>query len=229
MRRTEQERDRSNTLAAAWRWSSAACFLGLAGCNPTTFENPPLTEAPCDPQLVGEWKSIAEPEKHLAAGEMSLQIDKRCSLSMSGPASDREKQPGPMSLHLGVDGTTRYAWIGDSDRARTDDPSKPNGSAPGEKSRPDPKAGFVVIRYEVASNELRVYNVDGIATAHHVLDGLLTGTIEKRCMAKDVCILSVSTRIDGQVTPEQFRSDIVFESKPSWRFAKPLETTEKHP
>ena len=185
----------------AVRWLIPALILGLAGCEATTFEKPPVAELACDAQLVGDWLSVADPGSNDTPGEVELQIDQACHLSMIEHKKDGDVGGDATALHIGRDGSQRYFWI-DADWA----------FKRAQSTEPAPAGDVYLLRYEISGRELQLHTADNRAIAHRILDDKLHGEVHKTES-------TLVNRLTGTVTPEQLRSMVTFDTK-SARFTR---------
>ena len=178
-----------------------ALLLSLAGCEATTFEKPPLTEAACDPQLVGDWLTAPDPGSSDAPGEGELQIDKACKLIAIDHKPDKLVRSDPAQLHIGHVGTQNYLWVDSAWAFRF-----------AQSDRPTPTGDVTLLRYDAHDNALALSMTDDRAVAHKIIDGVIEGDVRK---ANGVLL----NRLTGELTPEQLRDKIVFTAKPA-RFTR---------
>ncbi|MEO8742782.1 MAG: hypothetical protein ABI365_06280 [Lysobacteraceae bacterium] len=177
-------------------------LASLIGCDATTFQKPPLAEAACDPQLVGDWLTVPDPGSHEAGGEGELQIDKTCQLIVIDHKQDKTRAEqanasDPTQLHVGHDGTQGYFWVDSAWAFHF------------AQSDLQPPAGDVtVLRYGISGDDLSLSLTDDRAIAHHLIDGNLQGDVRKI----DTTVLN---RITGTLAPGQLRDQIAFSDKPA--------------
>ena len=185
------------------RWIPPMLLLAsLIGCEATTFQKPPLAEAACDPQLVGDWLTVPDPGTSEVAGEGELQIDKTCRLividhKQDKTRADQANASDPTQLHVGHDGTQGYFWVDSAWAFRF--------------ARSDllPPAGDVtVLRYGISGDDLSLSLTDDRAIAHHLIDSNLQGDVRKI----DNTVLN---RITGTLAAGQLRDQITFSNKPA--------------
>jgi len=189
-------------------------LLGLASCEVTTFQNPPVAELACDSRLVGDWLSIADPDhSDDPPGELELQIDKMCNLSIIEHNKDGDKHHDATPMHVGRDGAQDYAWLdykslseslfhGDNLRRK----APPNATTAHNDDPIVPAGDLYVLRYSVHDKDLQFQQTDNHAIAHCIIDGKLDGNVTRT----DTALVN---RITDKVTPEQLRSYVVFDSK----------------
>lgn len=140
----------------------------LAGCQATSFEQPPLAALPCDPELVGSWLSRPESEKE-RPGEIVLDIGADCRLGLTEKRRDGSVRRTDTQLQVGRSSEQRYAWLpADWDWLQFE---PPDGRARGD---------VFVLRYAVQGRELELWLVDSKAVAHLAIDGRLRADVEKR-------------------------------------------------
>lgn len=178
-----------------------ALVVGLAGCEATTFQNPPVAEATCDPQLVGDWLSVPDSGSNDTPGEAELQVDNTCSLTMIDHKKDKVVRSDPTRLHVGHDGTQGYVWVDAAWAFHV-----------AESSEPTPAGDFSVLRYSASDKELLLSMTSDRLIAHRIIDSELQGDIHKT----EGMLLN---RLTGTVTAEQLRSKVSFNDKPA-RFAR---------
>ncbi|MEO8742567.1 MAG: hypothetical protein ABI365_05165 [Lysobacteraceae bacterium] len=177
-------------------------LASLLGCEATTFQKPPLAEASCDTQLVGDWLTVPDAGTSDAPGEGELQIDKTCQLividhKQDKTHADQANASDPTQLHVGHDGTHGYIWVDSAwafGFARSD--LKP------------PTGDVTVLRYGISGDDLSLSLTDDRAIAHHLIDGNLKGDVRKI----DNTVLN---RITGTLALGQLRDQIVFSDKPA--------------
>jgi len=218
-------------MNSAHALAAALLLLGLASCEVTTFQNPPVAELACDARLVGDWFSVPDSDhSDDTPGELELKIDKTCNVSIIEHNKDGDKRHDPEALHVGRDGAQDYAWLdyqvlskalfnGDNlgHKAPPNTPASASASASASDSDdPVVPAGDVyVMRYSVHDKDLQILQPDNHAIAHRIIDGKLSGEVSK----KDHTLLN---RLTDKVTPEQLQDDVVFDPKP-------LQFTRDHP
>jgi hypothetical protein len=175
--------------------------LGLAGCEATTFEKPPIAEVACDAQLVGDWLSVADSGTNDTPGEVELQIDKACHLSLIEHKKDGDVGGEATELHIGRNGSQNYFWLDAAWAFKR-----------AQSTEPAPAGDVYVLRYNISGKELQLRTANNRLIAHRILDDKLHGEVHK----------SESTlvnRLTGTVTPAQLRSMITFDTKPA-RFTR---------
>jgi len=175
--------------------------LGLAGCEATTFEKPPLAELACSAELAGDWLSVADSNSNDTPGEVELQIDKTCRLSLIEHKKDGNVGGDPTMLHFGRDGTQRYFWIDAGWAFKR-----------AQSTEPAPAGDVYLLRYDISGRELQLRTANDRVVAHRILDDKLHGEVHKTES-------TLVNRVTGTVTPEQLRSMIAFDSKPA-RFTR---------
>ncbi|HEV2607993.1 MAG TPA: hypothetical protein VGT79_08420 [Xanthomonadaceae bacterium] len=185
----------------AIRWMMPALVLGLAGCEATTFEKPPVAELACDAQLVGDWLSVADSGSNDTPGEVELQIDKTCHLSLIEHKKDGDVGGDATVLHVGRDGPQNYFWLDAAWAFKR-----------AQSTEPAPAGDVYVLRYNISGKELQLRTANDRAIAHHILDDKLHGEVHKTES-------TLVNRLTGSVTPEQLRSMIAFDTKPA-RFTR---------
>lgn len=185
----------------AIHWLMSMCVLGLAGCEATTFEKPPVAELACDAQLVGDWLSVADSDSNDTPGEVELQIDKSCRLSLIEHKKDGDVGGDPTTLHIGRVGPQHYFWIDAAWAFRR-----------AQSTEPAPAGDVYLLRYDIDGKELRLHTADDRAVAHHILDDKLNGEVHKTES-------TLVNRVTGTVTEEQLRTMIAFDTKPA-RFTR---------
>ncbi|MBS0213338.1 MAG: hypothetical protein JSR26_09210 [Proteobacteria bacterium] len=114
-----------------------------------------------------------------------------------------------------------------SSSAPTAASTAPSASIP---SKPDEARtkDYLLLRYRVDAKGLRFFEVDADATARRLLGAPVAATITRHVYGIDDhrSIARTSVRIDGALTPEQFRATIVFSVTPTYQFrAAPAEST----
>jgi hypothetical protein len=177
--------------------AAAVVLLALAGCEATTFQNPPVAEQACDPQLVGDWLSVADSKDNDTPGEVELEIDKTCSLSIVEHKKDGDVGGDATTLHVGRDGAQEYFWLD----ARW-------AFKRAQSTQPAPAGDVYMLRYVIRNNDLQLYTIDDHAVAHRILNDELKGEVHKTEG-------TLVNRLTGTVTPHQLRSEIRFENKPA--------------
>jgi hypothetical protein len=185
----------------AMRWLQLAMLVGLAGCEATTFQNPPLAESACDARLVGDWLSVADSDSNDTPGEVELQIDKACSLSMIEHKKNGDEGGDATLLHVGRDGAQDYFWLDATWAFKR-----------AQSNQPAPAGDVYVLRYVVRDKEMQLYTIDDRAVAHRILDDELKGEVHK---TENTLV----NRLTGAVTVEQLRGKIAFAAKPA-RFTR---------
>lgn len=176
---------------------AVAVLLALAGCEATTFQNPPLAEQACDPQLNGDWLSVADSKDNDTPGEVELQIDKTCSLALVEHKKDGDARGDITMLHVGRDGAQGYFWLDATWAFKR-----------AQSTEPAPAGDVYVLRYVLHDNDLQLYTIDDRAIAHRILNEELKGEVHKTES-------TLVNRLTGTVTPQQLRSGITFENKPA--------------
>ncbi len=181
-------------------------LASLIGCEATTFEKPPLAEAVCDRQLIGDWLTVADPGSNDTAGEGELQIDKTCRLIAIDHKQDKTgakttQTSDATKLHVGHDGAQRYIWVYAAWAFRF-----------AQSDQASPAGDITVLRYAIDVDQLALSMTNDRAIAHHIIDGDLQGDLHKVDGA-------LFNRLTGVVTPEQLRSKVAFKNKPA-RFSR---------
>ena len=143
-----------------------ACGL-LAACEATTFEHAPLAALPCDPALVGHWAS--EGEGHDKDGEMVLQIDAACALTVVEHKADGPRTGEATALHLGRHGNHDYAWVDAGWMMRRFD-----------EDHRFPEGDVFLMRYRRQGDRLELWSTDDKAIAHAIIDDDLDGEVLAR-------------------------------------------------
>lgn len=169
----------------------------LAGCQATTFQNPPVAELACDSQLVGNWFSVADSDSNDTPGEVELRIDKACSLSMIEHKKDGDVSGDTTKLHVGRDGAQDYFWLDAAWAFKR-----------AQSTEPAPAGDVYVLRYAIRDKELQLFSIDDRAIAHRILDDELKGEVHKTEG-------TLVNRLTGTVSPEQLHGKIAFVGKPA--------------
>ena len=177
--------------------AAAVVLLVLAGCEATTFQNPPLAEQACDPQLNGDWLSVADSKDNDTPGEVELQIDKTCNLALVEHKKDGDVRGDITTLHVGRDSAQGYFWLDATWAFKR-----------AQSTEPAPANDVYVLRYTIHGNDLQLYTIDDRAIAHRILNEELKGEVHKTES-------TLVNRLTGTVTPQQLRSGITFEDKPA--------------
>jgi hypothetical protein len=172
-------------------------LVGLAGCEATTFEKPPLAETSCDPQLVGDWLTVADPGSSDMPGEGELRIDKSCMLIAIDHKLDKPVTSDTIQLHIGHDGAQKYLWVDSAWAFRF-----------AQSDEPAPAGDVTVLRYDLQGKDLTLNMTDDRAIAHRIIDGDLQGDVHE----SDGVLLN---RLTGKLTPEQLREKVAFSDKPA--------------
>lgn len=183
------------------RWLTTILLLSLYGCEATTFERPPVAELACPSQLAGDWLSVADSTSNDILGEVELQIDRSCNLSIIEHKKDGDVGGATTLVHVGRDGSQNYLWLDATwafQRAQS--------------TRPAPPGDVYVLIYSVDGKELRLFAADDRAIAHRILDDQLKGEVHKTES-------SLVNRLTGNMTAEQLRTRIAFTAKPA-RFTR---------
>ena len=183
------------------RGSSLTLLVILAGCQATTFQNPPVAERACDSQLVGDWFSVADSDSNDTPGEVELRIDRTCGLSMIEHKKDGDVGGDATKLHVGRDGAQGYFWLDAAWAFKR-----------AQSSEPPPAGDVYLLRYAIRGKELQLNTADDRAIAHRILNDELKGDVHKTEG-------TLVNRLTGTVSAEQLHDKIVFDSKPA-RFAR---------
>ena len=183
-------------------------IASLIGCEATTFQKPPLTEAGCDPQLVGDWLTVPDPGTNEAPGEGELQIDKTCKLIAIDHKQDKTETKDPTQLHVGHDGTQAYAWVDSAWAFRF-----------AQSDQKAPPGDVTLLRYVIHADELSFSPTDSRAIAHRIIDGDLQGDVRKL----DGVLLN---RVTGTLTPEELRAKVAFHNDPTRFVRHPTKATK---
>jgi hypothetical protein len=182
------------------RWLSLALLVGLAGCEATTFQNPPLAEGACDATLTGDWLSVADSKSNDTPGEVELKIDNACSLLLIEHKKDGDVSGDATKLHVGRDGSQEYFWIDATWAFKR-----------AQSTEPAPVGDAYLLRYAIRGKELQLFTIDDRSVAHRILDDKLKGEVHKTES-------TLVNRLTGSVTSEQLRS-IAFDASPA-RFTR---------
>ena len=182
------------------RWLPFA-LVGLSGCAATTFQKPPVAEVGCNAQLVGDWLSVADSGSNDAPGEVELQIDKTCNLSLTEHKKDGDVSGDATMLHIGRDGAQDYFWLDATWAFKR-----------AQSTEPAPAGDVYLLRYSFLGKELQLRTANDRAIAHRILDDKLHGEVHKTES-------TLVNRLTGAVTPEQLRGMVTFDTKPA-RFAR---------
>lgn len=181
--------------------AAAVVLLALAGCEATTFQNPPLAEQACNQQLSGDWLSVADSKSNDTPGEVELQIDKTCSLSIVEHKKGGDVGGDATILHVGRDGGQDYFWLNAAWAFKR-----------AQSTEPAPAGDVYLLRYAIRGNDLQLYTIDDRAVAHRILSDELKGEVHKTES-------TLVNRLTGTVTPRQLHGDIRFDNKPA-RFTR---------
>lgn len=158
------------------------CCMLLATCEATTFEHPPVAALPCDPGLAGHWASEGEGEDK--DGEIVLQIDADCRLSVLEQKTDGPRTGEPTALHLGRHGRHSYAWVDAAWMMRRFD-----------EDHQFPAGDVFLVRYRRQGDHLDLWSTDDKAVARAIIDDRLEGEV----LAKDNELFN---RLTGTQEPE---------------------------
>jgi hypothetical protein len=149
------------------------CFallaLALAGCQRTSFENPPAADAGCDPDLVGEWRS--EGDRRSEDGELIAVIGPACDLVTVEHRTDGERRSPSTTLHTGRAGGVRYLWV---------DTGWANASFEVDAHAIDRPGDIYLYAYTISRDVLRVAAPPHRALAHRVIDKDIPGEVSMR-------------------------------------------------
>jgi hypothetical protein len=176
-------------------------LIVLAGCQATTFQNPPVAELSCDSKLIGNWFSVADSDSNDTPGEVELRIDKTCSLSMIEHKKDGDVGGDATMLHIGRDGAQDYFWLDATWAFKR-----------AQSTEPAPAGDVYLLRYVIRDKELQLNTADDRAIAHRILDEELKGEVHKTEG-------TLVNRLTGTVSMEQLRDKITFDNKPA-RFTR---------
>ena len=143
-----------------------ACLL-LAACEATTFETAPVAALPCDPTLAGDWSSVGDQGE--VDGEVVLQIDGDCRLSVIEHKADGPHTGEATALHLGRHGGHRYAWVDAGWMMQRFD-----------EDHRFPEGDVIVLRYRQQGDRLELWSTDDRAVAHAIIDDKLDGEVLAR-------------------------------------------------
>ncbi len=142
------------------------CVL-LAACEATTFEHAPIAALPCDSTLAGHWASEGEGDDK--DGEMVLQIDASCQLSVLEQKADGPRTGEPTALHLGRHGKHHYAWVDAGWMMRRFD-----------EDHRFPEGDVFLVRYLRQGDRLEIWATDDKPVAHAIIDDTLEGEVLAR-------------------------------------------------
>jgi hypothetical protein len=171
-------------------------LIVLAGCQATTFQNPPVAELACDSQLVGNWYSVADSDSNDTPGEVELRIDKTCSLLMIEHKKDGDVSGDATKLHVGRDDAQDYFWLDATWAFKR-----------AQSTEPAPAGDVYVLRYAIRDKELQLLGIDNRAVAHRILDEELKGEVHKTEG-------TLVNRLTGTVSTQQLHDKIAFGGKP---------------
>ena len=140
------------------------CCLLLSACEATTFEKAPIAALPCDPALAGHWASEGEGDDK--DGEIVLQIDAACQLSVLEQKADGPRTGEATALHLGRHGRHHYAWVDAGWMMRRFD-----------EDHQFPAGDVYLVRYRRQGDRLELWSIDDKAVAHAIIDDRLDGEV----------------------------------------------------
>ena len=151
---------------------AALALLGLAGCSATRFESPPGDALDsCDTRWRGLWIARDDDGK---LEDTAIEVDAGCRLLLH----DQAERGGPVkAVHV----PGNFARVARKDYVVVSDlalkPVYEFGPVPGVAAQPDKT--FVLLRYEIRGDRLRLYDIDDDAVARLVLARKIDGTMLK--------------------------------------------------
>lgn len=226
--------------------SSIALALLLTGCETSTLADVPVAEAPCDARLAGDWLQAAGTDPQTQEASTQVRIDARCRLVVTRRDRDGMHLIGPIDLHVGRDDASELAWVdggqiaanlaqgapppqvppADADAAGRESAAAPYG--PDENAGEDeaPVTGqapaahdFIVVRYTLDGDRLRLYPIDADASARRLLTAPLPVTITRHSPDTDTAsALQTAIHVESPLSAAQFHDLVVFAAQPAYEF-----------
>lgn len=182
--------------------------LGLAACQRTVFENPPVAAGDCDPGLVGEW--LSEGDQRSEDGELQAFVSSSCELVTVEHKRDGEHRSQPVQLHVGRTGGVRYLWLDAGWAHRTFEV---------EATALDHAGDVYVYGYALSRGVLRLAAPPHRALAHRVLDKDIAGEV---LMREDELVVRLTGDVEAiRATLSKHR---VFRMDEALRFRRAPET-----
>lgn len=154
-----------------------ACALLLCACESVEFQSPPsLPLAPCDAELVGDWRVHDLSESASENGDQYLRITAGCEHWFSIDVETDEGGQAKIDIDdleddmaLGISRAGHQAYI-----AAREHPKAPeDGVAASEPS------GYILVGYEHVHHDVILRQIDMKTTAHLIVDGAIPGWIDK--------------------------------------------------
>lgn len=218
----------------------------LTGCETSTLAYPPVAETACDARLAGDWLQAASTDPRERSASTQARIDARCRLVVTRRDGDGMHLIGPIDLHVGRDEAGALAWVdggqiaanldqgappmrpapGDAEAADGDDAHAPAGrDAPpgdgGDDRQAPPIHDYIVLRYAIDDDRLRLYPIDADASAQRLLAASRPATITRHPTTADAAsAMQTAIHVEGPLDPAQFRQMIVFAAQPAYEFRR---------
>lgn len=222
-------------------------MLALAGCETSTLAHPPLAETTCDARLAGTWRQANEGESD-ASTQLRIDSRCRIVVTRRDRDGMHLLGPFDLHLGRDEDGSVAWAdgariaasldrrtppaqdqgrprddadAPGDDrgDGSADDEPSPgPDGPVPSADGSPTPEQDFVVVRYAIAGDRLRVYAIDADASARRLLAAPVTATINRHPTGPDAGAWQSAVHVESPLSPAQFHALIVFAPQPALEF-----------
>ena len=143
--------------------------LSLAACQRTLFEHAPVAAGACDPDLVGEWRSLGD--KPSEDGELVAFVGPACDLVTLEHRGDGDRRSPPTTLHVGRSGGVRYLWV---------DAAWANRSFDIDASPLDHAGDVYLYAWTLSRDTLRLAAPPHVAVAHRVIDKDIPGEVMMR-------------------------------------------------